>query len=463
MMDLLSGLRALLGENNVLTSAEDRAPYEADWRQLARHPALCVALPQTTEQVARTVKLCAAAGANIVPQGGNTSLVAGGVPAPGGGQIILAFKRMNRILALDATGETLTVQAGATLHAVRQAAAAAGKLFPVSFAAEGSAQIGGVISTNAGGVQVLSYGTLRAQVLGLEVVLADGRVWNGLRALTKDNTGYDLKQLFCGAEGTLGLITAAVLKLQPEVKARATALAAVADAADAMKLFELLRAAAGKNLTLCEFISGPAMALAAKHGPAGAPPFAATTYVLTEFSSPAASMALEALLEATLAEAFQAGCVQNAVIAKSEAERARLLALREAVPEGELREGGAIKHDIAVPLAHIPAMVRAAENLAAQTPACRLNIFGHIGDGNLHINFRPAPGHSLAALPAEEISRAVHALAMEFGGSFSAEHGIGQFKRGAMAAHKSAVELALMRAVKSALDPGGVFNPAKVL
>jgi FAD/FMN-containing dehydrogenase len=465
-MALLAALRAVLGDGALLTAPEDRAAYETDWRQLSSQAALGVALPHTTAQVAAIVKLCAGAGVSIVPQGGNTGLVAGGVPAPGGNQLVLSLRRMNRIRALDPVGDTITVEAGVTLRAVQEAAAQAQKLFPVSFGAEGSAQIGGAISTNAGGMQVLQYGSMRAQVLGLEAVLAGGDIWDGLSALRKNNTGLDLKQLFIGAEGTLGIITAATLRLYPAISAQASALVGVAGVAAALELFTLIRRQAGDALTLCEFIDGPAMALGAAHTPGGRLPFSAPAYVLLEISALDPAAAPAATLERLLAETLESGLAHDAVIAQSTREAESLIAMREAVSEGELREGGAVKHDIAVPLAAMPETVAAIEALVAEKyTGCRLNIFGHLGDGNLHINLRPAPGQTLASLGSRKsaITADIEALAVARGGSFSAEHGIGQFRRAGMRAHKSAVELGLMRVIKAALDPQNLFNPGKLL
>ena len=465
-MALLAALREIAGEGAVLTAPADRAAYETDWRQLSHHEALCAVLPQSTAEVAAIVKLCAGEGVKIVPQGGNTGLVAGGVPAPGGNQIILNLRRLRQIRTLDPVGDTITAEAGATLHAVREAAARANKLFPISFGAEGSAQIGGIISTNAGGMQVLSYGSTRAQVLGLEAVLADGRIWNGLGALRKDNTGLDLKQLFIGAEGTLGIITAATLRLYPAPSAQACALAGVADVAAALELFTRLRHQCGPALTLCEFIDGPAMQLGAAHTPGGRLPFTAPAYVLLELSALDAAATPAATLERLLGETLESGLTQDVVIAQSTREAQGFIAMREAVPEGELREGGAVKHDIAVPLAAIPETVAAIEALVAEKyPDCRLNVFGHLGDGNLHINIRPPAGQTLASLATRKaaITADVEALAVARGGSFSAEHGIGQFRLAGMRAHKSAVDLDLMRALKAALDPQNLFNPGKLL
>ncbi|HTJ91448.1 MAG TPA: FAD-binding oxidoreductase [Acidocella sp.] len=465
-MELLSALRAALGDKAVLTEAADRVGFETDWRRLFCNPALCVLLPESSEQVAAAVKLCAAAGVGIVPQGGNTGLVAGAVPVAGEKpQVVLSLRRMRRILRLDPVSDTITVQAGATLQEVQQAAIAAGRMFPVSLAAEGTAQIGGVISTNAGGLQVLSYGSMRPQVLGLEVVLADGRIWDGLRALRKDNTGFDLKQLFIGGEGMLGIVTAACLKLAPAVTDHATALVGVASPAAAMTLFQALRATSGAALTLCEFLARLAMELGAAHAPGGRLPFEAPAYMLVELSAHTASENHQTRLEEVLAAALEAGTAQDVVIAQSARERADLRALREAVSDGELAEGGAVKHDIAVPLALIPETVAAIEALVgAKYPDCRLNIFGHIGDGNLHVNVRPPKGRTLADLADRKaaITTDIEGLAVAKGGSFSAEHGIGQMRIAGMHAHKSAVELELMRRLKDALDPQGLLNPGKM-
>jgi FAD/FMN-containing dehydrogenase len=462
MTDIVAQLRAVLPGNVVLTAAADREAFETDWRKLYHYPALCVVLPETTPQVAEVVRRCAAAGVAVVPQGGNTGLVAGAVPSASGNQLVLSLARMKKIRDFDPVGDTITVEAGATLHDVQEATAAGGKLFPVSLAAEGTAQIGGLISTNAGGLQVLSYGSMRAQVLGLEVVLADGRIWQGLRALRKDNTGFDLKQIFIGAEGTLGIITAACLRLLPAVTARATALVGAASVGDALKLFQALRAEAGAALTLCEFMSKAAFELGVSHAQAGSMPFSSPAYVLAEISGPAGQAHLESVLAAALAD----GTAGDAVIAQSDRERLKLLALREAVPEGELREGGALKHDISVPLGRIPEMLALVESLLGKKyPDCRLSVFGHIGDGNLHVNIRPPAGGALSDLTDRKaaITADIENLAVSLGGSFSAEHGIGQMRLTGMQAHKSTVELDLMRALKTALDPAGIFNPGKVL
>jgi FAD/FMN-containing dehydrogenase len=465
-MDLVENLRLALGAKAVLTEAADKAPYETDWRHVHNHPALCVALPERTEQVATVLKLCAEANVAVVPQGGNTGLVAGGVPIAGPPQIVLNLKRMKKIRDIDTVGDTITVEAGVTILEVQNAASERDKKFPVSFGAEGTAQIGGVISTNAGGLQVLSYGSMRAQVLGLEVVLADGRIWNGLRNLRKDNTGFDLKQLFIGGEGTLGIITAACLKLIPAVTGSAIALAGVGSLEAALQLFQHLRKQAGAAMTMCEFISRPAMELSIAHIPGGRLPFPAAAYVLVEFSVHTAAGNVTTLLETALEEALADAIATDVIIAQNERERLDLIRIRETISEGELAEGGAVKHDISVPIALIPETIRAVETLIAEKfPDCRLNIFGHLGDGNLHVNIRPPAGKTLNGLNDRKaaMTRAVEALAVARGGSFSAEHGIGQLRIPGMLAHKSPVELDLMRALRQTFDPSQILNPGKML
>lgn len=402
----------------------------------------------------------------IVPQGGNTGLVAGAVPIAGPEQLILCLNHMNRVREIDTVANTIVAEAGLTLVELQNAAAEAGRFFPVSLGAEGSARIGGLISTNAGGMQVLSYGSMRAQVLGLEVVLADGRIWDGLTALPKDNTGYDLKQLFVGAEGTLGIITAACLRLYPAIAARASTLVGVASPEAALRLFQAARAAAGSGLTLCEYMEEDALALGAAHVAGGALPFVAPSYLLLEISTPDSAHAPSATLEAVLTQALEQGVATDAVIAQSERERLHFIATREAISEGERAEGGAVKHDISVPLGKTPEMVAAVHALVAQKyPDCRPNIFGHVGDGNLHINIRPPVGQTMADLAPrkEAITVDIEALAVSLGGSFSAEHGIGQFRLAGMEAHKSSVALDLMRSIKHALDPANLLNPGKTI
>jgi FAD/FMN-containing dehydrogenase len=450
--DFLNGLRAIVGKDNVLAEAQEAEPYFTDWRRQFRASALGVARPASTAQVAAVVRLCAAEGVAIVPQGGNTGLVGGSVPTGARREIVLSLSRLNRIRALDALNDTITVEAGCVLAEVQRAAAQAGRLFALSLAAEGSCQIGGNLSTNAGGINVLRYGNAREQVLGLEAVLPDGRVWDGLRALRKDNTGYDLKQLFIGAEGTLGVITAAVLKLHPLPSASATAWIEVRDPRGAVELLARLRAACGDRLSAFELLSRSCVEAVLAHRPGARDPLpGGRWYVLARLDDSGAQPALEDLLHGALGEEA------NAVIAKSVGEAKALWAMREAVPEAQFSN---VKHDISLPVSRIPEFVeRAGAALAAAFPGAPVYCFGHVGDGNLHYNVGDA---DLAARRAE-VNRIVYAAVDAFGGSISAEHGLGQLKREDITRHKAPLELELMRAVKRALDPQGLMNPGKVL
>ena len=464
MNDLIARLRGLLGERHVLTAADDVATYCTDWRGRYAGSALCVALPGSTEEVAAVVRACAAAGTAIVPQGGNTGLCGGATPT--GGEVVLCLRRMNRIRAVDADNNSINVEAGCTLHAVQEAARAADRLFPLSLAAEGSATIGGNLSTNAGGVQVLRYGNARELTLGLEVVLADGRIWDGLRALRKDNTGYDLKHLFIGAEGTLGLITAATLKLFPRPRTHATAWVAVPDPAAAVRLLGRLRDAAGDNVTAFEIVGRPALELVLRHIPNARDPLAGKPawQVLIELSG--ARDDLAATLEQALQQAAEDGLIDDAALAASEAQTAALWAMRENVSEAQKIEGVSIKHDIAVPVSRIAEFIaRADAALQAAFPAVRIVCFGHIGDGNLHYNQSRSDVQSNGEFIAQTgaVNRIVHDLVHELGGSISAEHGLGQLKREEVLRYKSATEMDMMRAVKQALDPRGLLNPGKLL
>jgi FAD/FMN-containing dehydrogenase len=461
---LITGLVGLLGERNVLVEPDDVAPFCTDWRGRYSGTAVCVILPGSTEEVAAAVSACTSAGVAIVPQGGNTGLCGGATPL--GGEVVVCLRRMNRIRAVDADNNSITVEAGCTLHAVQEAATGAGRLFPLSLAAEGSATIGGNLSTNAGGVQVLRYGNARELTLGLEVVLADGRIWNGLRALRKDNTGYDLKHLFIGAEGSLGLITAATLKLFPRPHVRATAWAAVPDPAAAVSLLGRLRDAAGDNVTAFEIVGRPALDLVLKHIPGARDPLDGQPawQLLIELSG--ARDDLPVALEQALQEAAEAGVIDDAVVAASEAQTAALWALRENVSEAQKIEGVSIKHDVAVPVSRIAEFIaRADAAVRAAFPEVRIVCFGHIGDGNLHYNQSKPDAQSNSAFIArtEAVNRIVHDLVHELGGSISAEHGLGQLKREEVLRYKSGTEMDMMRAIKRALDPRGLMNPGKVL
>ncbi len=464
MSALIAELSRLLGGRHVLTATEDLAPYCTDWRGRYAGSALCVALPASTEEVAAVVAACTAVGVAIVPQGGNTGLCGGATPR--GGEVVVSLRRLNRILAIDVDNNSMTVEAGCTLQAVQDAALAADRLFPLSLAAEGSATLGGNLSTNAGGVQVLRYGNARDLTLGLEVVLADGRIWDGLRALRKDNTGYDLKHLFIGAEGTLGLITAATLKLFPRPRAHATAWVAVPDAAAAVRLLGRLRDAAGDQVTAFEMVGRSALELVLRHVPNSRDPLAGRPawQLLIELSGARDDPA--AVLEQALQQAASEGLVADAVLAHSAAQTAALWALRENVSEAQKIEGVSIKHDIAVPVSRIAEFIaRADAALQAAFPGVRIVCFGHIGDGNLHYNQSRPDAQSNAEFIAQTgaVNRIVHDLVHELGGSISAEHGLGQLKREEVLRYKSRTEMDLMRAVKQALDPRGLMNPGKVI
>ena len=477
MTQLIERLRALVGDAGLLTDAQDIAPHAVDWRKRYRGEALAVVKPASTEEVAAVVKLCAETRTAVVPQGGNTGLCGGATPlprkdagrfSPGGAQIVLKLSRLNRVRAVDAVNNTITVEAGCVLANLQQAASDAGRLFPLSLAAEGSCEIGGNLSTNAGGTAVLRYGNARDLVLGLEVVLPDGQIWDGLRGLRKDNTGYDLKQLFVGAEGTLGIITAAVLKLYPQPRARATALVAVTDPGSALRLLSHMQSACGDRLTGFELMSAACLALVAKHFPATRLPLAQThdQYVLLELSDTASAEGLNASMEAALSEASESGLVLDAAMAASETQAEALWALRENIPEAQVHEGKQIKHDVSVPISRIAEYITATDAaLQRAFPGVRMLTFGHLGDGNLHYNIAPPEGEDEDAFIAGsgKVSRVVHDCVAHFDGSISAEHGLGQYKRGEILRYKSPLEMELMRKIKTALDPQGIMNPGKVL
>lgn len=464
MSALLGDLRAVVGEHNLLSLADDMAPYVTDWRGRYSGVPLCVARPGTTEEVAAVVRLCAEAGVPVVPQGGNTGLCGGATPI--GGELLISLSRLNRIRAVDPDNNSITVEAGCILQAVQQAAAVADRLFPLSLAAEGSATIGGNLSTNAGGVQVLRYGNARELVLGLEVVLPDGRIWDGLRALRKDNTGYDLKHLFVGAEGTLGLITAATLKLFPRPQVYVTTWVSVKDPAAAVQLLGRLRHHVGDNVTAFELISKAALDLVLRHIPASRPPLPGfdAWQILIEVSGTRGD--LGELVEQVLTEAVEAGLAGDVVVAASEAQARALWALRENISEAQRIEGVSIKHDIAVPVSRIAEFIQSADAaLTKEFPGLRIVCFGHIGDGNLHYNQSKHEAQANQEFIAQTpmVNRIVHDIVHALDGSISAEHGLGQLKREENRRYKSEVELDLMRTIKQALDPRGLMNPGKLL
>jgi FAD/FMN-containing dehydrogenase len=466
---IISVLQTLLGPQGVLTAASDLEPYVVDWRGVYRGAAAAVARPANTAQVAAVMKLCAETGTPLVPQGGNTGMCGASVPNAAGNEIVLSLARMNKIIDVDPLNNTLTAEAGCVLASIQQAAADAGRLFPLSLGAEGSCQIGGNLSTNAGGVNVLRYGNTRDLVLGLEVVLPDGRIWNGLRGLRKDNTGYDLKHLFIGAEGTLGIITAATLKLFPRPAANATAWMAVRDPEAALRLLALMRRHCNDRISAFELISRHSLELVWRHVPGTRDPLAEPSpwVVLTELADAGDEATLRADLERALEAALHEELVVDAVIAESRSQAQALWHMRESIPEGARQEPVMVyRHDIAVAVGRIPEFIREAQAaLEARFPGVRLICFGHLGDGNLHYNaYLPERLRSdAAARDAHDVTETVYDIVQQYGGSFSAEHGIGLSKVVELARYKSAVELDLMRTVKRALDPQGLLNPGKVL
>ena len=453
----LDALRAIAGERGVVADPADLDNYNVDWRHVFKGQARCAVLPRSTDEVAAVVRLCASQGIAVVPHGGNTGLSGGATPDASGRQVVLSLARMRAIRGIDVLGETMEVEAGCILQTAQEAAEAAGLMLPISLAAEGSAQIGGVLSTNAGGTNVLRHGMARARVLGLEVVTAQGEVVNGLRRLRKDNAGYDWKQWFIGTEGTLGIVTAAVLQLAPQSLHRVTALLAVPGADAALKVLRAARQQIGETLNAFELMSGAALELVARHQGLRTPLAPAEWFVLLEASSclPGLRDAVEALLATVLEE----GDATDGVIAESERQEGELWLLRESITEAESREGRSLKHDVSVPISAIPAFLREADAAVARAfPGSRINAFGHAGDGNIHYNVVVPPACDGPALNA-----LVHDLVVKHHGSISAEHGIGQYRVSELERCRSAPELRLARRVKAALDPAGTMNPGKVM
>ncbi|WCM86901.1 FAD-binding oxidoreductase [Acidovorax sp. NCPPB 3576] len=463
---LIDTLRQTVGAAHVLTEG-DLTAWEQDWRRRARGKALAVVRPGSTQEVAAVVRACAAAGTSIVPQGGNTGLAVGSIPDETGTQVLLSLTRLNAIRAVDADNLTLTVEAGAILQNVQDAAEKAGLLFPLSLAAEGSCTIGGNLATNAGGTQVVRYGNTRDLCLGLEVVTPQGEVWDGLKGLRKDNTGYDLRDLFIGSEGTLGIITAATMKLYPQPAASLTAWAAVPSMEHAVQLLALAHKHLGAGLTGFEVMGRFALSLVAKHMPQLRVPFIdqpdVPYGVLLENSDSESEAHARTRFESLLETAFEAGCVTDAVVAENLAQAHQLWHIRESIPLAQAEEGLNIKHDISVQIPRIPAFVEYADALLQrEIPGVRLVNFGHLGDGNLHYNVQaPAEGDAKAFLRDEEarVNHLVYEAVAQFGGSFSAEHGVGALKVDKLEKYQSPVALAMMRAIKGALDPQGLMNP----
>ena len=464
---LLDALRSAVGAAQVHTDG-DLSGWELDWRKRFRGRALAVVRPADTAEVAAVVAACAAHRTGIVPQGGNTGLVGGSVPDASGTQVLLSLARMNRVRHIDPANLTLTVEAGCVLQAAQEAAAAAGLLFPLSLAAEGSCTIGGNLGTNAGGTQVLRYGNARDLCLGLEVVTAGGEVWHGLGGLRKDNTGYDLRDLFVGSEGTLGIITAATLKLYPRPAAVATALAATPSLDSAVRLLQLAQRRLAAGLTGFEVMGRQALDLVRQQMPQLAQPLPPSDWtVLLEQSDSESEAHAQAAFEGLLESALEEGLITDAAVAASGAQSKAMWQLRESIPLAQALHGQNIKHDVALPVSRIAAFVAATDAaLVRGWPGIRLVNFGHLGDGNLHYNVQ-APdgvaGNAFLAAHEHAINTVVFDLVGTHGGSFSAEHGIGALKRDELARRKSPVALQLMRAVKQALDPLGLMNPGRVL
>lgn len=464
----LRAIKDLLGPQGYLEADADRAPFEVDFRGIYRGRTPLVALPRSTDEVASLVRYCAQQAIGVVPQGGNTSYCGGATPGSSNREIVVSLRRMNRIRALEPLNDSLTAEGGCVLETLQEAASSANRLLPISLGSEGSCTLGGIISTNAGGTAVLRYGMMRDLVLGLEVVLPDGSVLDQLHALRKDNTGYDVKQLFIGAEGTLGIVTAASLKLFPKPAAMATAMAALASPAAALELLAALKGALGAAVTTFEIIPRLALEFVCRHIQGARDPFGEPHpwYALVEVSLQQADSDLAQRFESALAEAVASGRAADAVTASSGPQRDALWRLRETVPEAQRQEGAGLKHDISVEPRRLPQFIDEGRVLLQRlVPGARLVAYGHLGDGNLHFNLSPADAERPDALAAaaERVKRAVHDLVASYGGSISAEHGIGQLKVAELARYEDPAALALMHAIKKAIDPQGIMNPGKVL
>src|SRR5690349_15023009 len=460
-------IKSVVGPRGWIEDPGEQEPYLVEARRLYRGATRLVVRPASTEEVAAVVRSCVEAGLPIVPQGGNTGLVGGSVPPQDGHNIVLALGRMSRIRAVDSVNFTMTVEAGCILAQLQEAAAEADRLFPLSLGAEGSCQIGGNLSTNAGGIAVLRYGNARELTLGIEVVLPDGRVWDGLRGLRKDNTGYDLKQLFIGGEGTLGIITAATVKLFPRPRETDTAFLALSKVEDVMDLFARARAATADQLTAFELIPRAALDVGLVNIPGTIDRLAARHpwYVLVEMSSSQTESGVRGLLERLLTAALEEGLIADGVIAESGAQAKELWHIREAIVEAQLYSGS-IKHDVAVPVSRVADfIIRATAGVCERLPGIRPMAFGHVGDGNIHFNLTQPDGADTAAYLArwQEFNDIVHGIVRDLHGSISAEDGVGRLKRDEITHYKSPVEIELMRRVKLALDPDNIMNPGKLV
>lgn len=470
VLDVIRELQEIVGPAGCLRDPQDVLPFLKEWRGLYRGAADLVVMPSSTEEASAVLRLCFRHGIGVVPQGGNTGLVGGSVARStvDDPQVILSARRLSAIRELDPDNYTITAEAGCVLASLQAAAAEADRFFPLSLASEGSCQLGGNLSTNAGGTNVLRYGTARDLVLGLEVVLADGRVFDGLRALRKDNTGYDLKQLFIGAEGTLGFITAATCKLYPRPRGLATALVSVPGPDAAIALHSRARLGLGDELIAFELMSRRALDFVLEYRPAARKPLAqsADWYLLMEIATARDQAAAEEELDAFLGECLEAGLIQDGVAARSGAQREEFWALRHDISDAQKVGGASIKNDISVPVSRVGDFLREAESLvSALVPGIRVVAFGHVGDGNIHFNLSQPPGMPAEDFLArwEQLSREVNSVAARLGGSFSAEHGIGLLKAPELKRLRGGVELDLMRTLKQALDPAGIMNPGKIL
>ena len=465
--DLLERLGEIVGSRGLLIG-EDTAGFTSDWRGLYQGTTPAVVRPASTEEVAGVVRLCAETGTPIVPQGGNTSMVGGAVPRENGQDLVLSLSRMNRVRNVDALDMTMVVEAGVTWKTAQDAATAARCLLPLSISSEGTAQVGGILSANAGGNNTVRYGNARDLVLGLEAVLPDGEIWHGLRRLRKDNTGYALRQLLVGAEGTLGVITAAVLKLVPQPKDVQVALCALPDVAAACSLFRRFQAADPASVQAFEYMSGAGVAFVLRHIPGVSLPLAAEAghYALIELGTPREGGGLRGVLEGVLEAALEEGMVLDAVVAESDAQRQAIWRLREEHAEAQKREGASVKNDVSVPVSKVAELIeRGGAACRALMEGIRPVPFGHLGDGNIHFNLEQPPGMDPLAFLARDhdIMDTVNAIVRDLGGSFSAEHGVGRLKTYMMPDWRGGAELAAMRRIKQAMDPMGIMNPGKVL